>query len=72
MPKPHLHRYTAVVTFHEGEPREIPYDGLQSVDHGFNFIRLDGGFNFISAKLVAEIEVKPNPHFVETEKQARA
>lgn len=40
-----------------GEPREIHCDMIQSVHHGFNFIREDGSFEFISASMIDSFEV---------------
>lgn len=60
--KPSLHGYIASVTMRVGEPREIHYDSLQCVSHGFMFVRADGSGTFIAGCDIAEIDiVKSDP-----------
>lgn len=60
--KPHLHAFTATVIFKEGEPRDIPYDGMTPLRNGFCFTCEGGDTVYISADLVAEIAMTRNPH----------
>ena len=53
-----VHSHVASVYFKGGgEPREIHFDQVQSVHHGFNFVRMDGTFEYISASIVDSFEV---------------
>lgn len=53
-----VHSHVASVYFKGGgEPREIHFDAVQCIPHGFNFLREDGSFEFISASIVDSFEV---------------
>ena len=42
-----------------GEPRDIHCDHVVCLTHGFQFLRADGSFEFVSASIVDSFDVVP-------------
>lgn len=52
-----VHVFIATVVFKVGEPRDIHFDDMCHTRHDFLFGRADGSSSFVSASLVAELDV---------------
>lgn len=52
-----VHEYVANVFFKGGTEREVHYDNLVTVRHGFLFARADGSGDFINGDTVDSFDV---------------
>ena len=62
MPSPKVSNCSHVASVYfagGGEPRDIHCDQVACLTHGFQFMRADGSFEYISARLVDSFDMVP-------------